>query len=441
MGMIPKVAAAVVGLFGDEADTEAKACGVVQRVRKFTGSLLLQTLVFGFLARPNASDEDLAETAASLGIEVSPQAVSQRFDEKLSGFLQATFRKAIRRVIGSEKSLAPMLKRFASVVVMDSTTISLPPELRDQFPGCGGSYGGGRAALKLQVQLDLRKGALNAINIEPGRNCDYKTPLQLKPLPRGSLRITDLGYFDLSVFEETQKAGVYWLSRLQFGTSVFTPDGTSLGLMSWLKKQPGPFVDTQVLLGSERKLACRLVAWRLPEEAANRRRQKLIAESRSKDGRTPSKERLEWCDWTILVTNVPEDMLRPKELVVLYRARWQIELLFKRWKSQGLIAKLTGSTTHRQMACLWARLTAVVLQHWLLVAAAWGDARYSLVKVCRTICNFATRLAEACSDPAQFEAVLKRLCIAIRARAKQNKRKKPSTFRLLNDPELLDYDL
>jgi DDE family transposase len=441
MRMIPKVAAELAELLGDEADAAAKAFGVIQRVRKFTGSLLLQTLVFGFLANPNASDEDLAEIAESLGIDVSPQAVAQRFDEKLPAFLEAVFRKAIRIAIGSEESLAPMLDRFTSVVLMDSTTISLPPELRDRFPGCGGSYGGGKAALKLQVQFDLRGGALNAISIESGRNCDYKTPLQLKPLPKGSLRITDLGYFELAVFEETEKAGNYWLSRLQFGTSVFTPEGVSLGLMSWLSKQPGPFVDTRVLLGSERKLACRLVAWRLPEEAANRRRQKLIAESLRKDGRTPSKERLAWCDWTILVTNVPEDMLTPKELTILYRSRWQIELLFKRWKSLGLVAELTGSTTHRQMARLWVRLTAVLVQHWLLVTTAWGDARYSLVKVCQIIRKYANRMAEALSDPTHLEAVIERICKAISARAKQTKRKKPSTFQLLNDPELLEYEL
>jgi hypothetical protein len=45
-------------------------------------------------------------------------------------------------------------------------------------------------------------------------------------------------------------------------------------------------------------------------------------------GREPSAERLAWCDWTILVTNVPVELMTPEEVVVLYRARWQVELLF-----------------------------------------------------------------------------------------------------------------
>ena len=111
-------------------------------------------------------------------------------------------------------------------------------------------------------------------------------------------------------------------------------DGAAVDLLPWLANQPGPFVDQPILLGQEQRLACRLIAWRLPQEQADRRRQKLRQETMRKRGHEPSVERLAWCDWTILVTSVPVEMLTPKEATVLYRARWQVELLFKRWKSQ-----------------------------------------------------------------------------------------------------------
>jgi hypothetical protein len=439
MSTIPKVAAAVESLFGEQADEEAKSSGAIRRLRKFTGSILARCLVFGFLARPNASDEDLAETAALLGLQVTPQAIAQRFNDRHAQFLEALFHKAIRHVIGSDRALAPLLEKFTRVILMDSSSVSLPPELADRFPGCGGSHGGGKSALKFQVQWDLRSGELRTIAIEPGRDCDNKTPLQHDPLPKGSLRITDLGYFDISVFEEMSRAEVFWLSRLQFGTSVFAADGMPLPLLSWLPKQSCAVVDTPILLGAERKLPCRLVAWRVPEEVANRRRQKLIEETRRKDGRTPSPERLAWCDWQVLVTNVPHEMVTAKEIAVLYRARWQIELLFKCWKSQGLIAELTGSTVPRKMVRLWARFLAVLVQHWLLVSSFWGDARYSLAKVCRAIRRHALILIVALSDPADLEAAIEDFCRVIHAAAKQNKHKEPSTFQLLNDPDLLNY--
>jgi hypothetical protein len=441
MDIIAKVSGVVQELFGAMAEEVARDHPVVQRKRKFTTATLVQTFVLGFLAKPRASDAELAQTAALLGVEVTPQAIEQRHTVTLAALLEALFRKATQCIVKSQKTLAPLLERFTAVLVLDSSTVALPDEMREKFPGCGGSHGGGQAAMKMQVQWDLRSGGLDAFAIESGRDCDYKTPLQKAPMIRGSLRITDLGYFDTEVFERFHQDGVYWLSRLQFGTSVFSADGERLELLDWLGKQPGPFVDQPILLGTVRKVGCRIVAWRVPREVANRRRQKLIAETRRKDGRVPTKERLAWCDWMILVTNVGAELATPKEIAVLYRARWQIELLFKRWKSLGLIAELTGSTVARQMVRLWSRLLAVLMQHWLLLCSVWGDPRCSLAKACEAIRRHALLLAIVIGDPAKLVMALEELAVVLRATTRQDKRKKPSTFELLNEPELLEYSL
>jgi len=201
-------------------------------------------------------------------------------------------------------------------------------------------------------------------------------------------------------------AGEHFLSRLQFGTQVLLGEGSRVDVLRWLGTQRGPFVDQPILLGQEQRLACRLIAWRLPEEQANRRRQKLCQETRSKRGREPSVERLAWCDWTILVTNVPVEKLTPKEATVLYRARWQVELLFKRWKSQGLVAELSGSTVVRQMVRVWSRLLAVVVQHWLVIGSIGGQAKKSLSKAYEAVRDFAGRLGAALLHPPDLERVL-----------------------------------
>ena len=157
----------------------------------------------------------------------------------------------------------------------------------------------------------------------------------------------------------------------------------------------------------------------------------------------PSKERLAWCDWTILVTNVTTELelLTAKEIAVLYRARWQIELLFKRWKSLGRIAELSGSTEVRQMIRLWSRLLAVLMQHWLLLSSVWGNPRCSLAKACEAIRRHAVILAAAVGEPTSLVVAIEKLGAILRATVSQNKRKKPSTFELLNNPELLEYSL
>jgi hypothetical protein len=297
------------------------------------------------------------------------------------------------------------------------------------------------AALKLQTELDLRSGALTHVEVEPGRSPDGATSRQQARRGKGSLRISDLGYFHVLVFAAMAAVGEYFLSRLQFGTHVLLGDANVVDVLGWLAKQPGPWVDQSIVLGQEQRLPCRLMAWRLPEEQANRRRQKLRQDMLSKKGRAPSAARLAWCDWTILVTNVPVELLTPKEAAVLYRARWQVELLFKRWKSQGLVAQLSGSTVVRQMVRVWSRLLAVLVQHWLVIAGVGGEPTKSLSKAYEAVRDFAGRLAAALTHAVDLERVLDDVRKTLAKTCRRDPRSKPGTFELLNDPDLLDFCL
>ena len=439
MKIIGRAGAALQFLFGPCAEQAGAATGVIVRKRKFTALSLARTFVLGFLRNPKASDEELARLAAQCDAPVTPQAIEQRQTPRLVQFLKELFCRATKVVVGADKALAPLLERFTAVVVLDSTTITLPDDLKEEFAGCGGSHGSGAAALKLQAEWDLRSGAVTHVEIEPGRSPDAATSRQDARRGAGSLRITDLGYFNLAVFADMTEEGAYFLSRLQFGTGVRLPTGQAVELLTWLAGQAGPFVDQPVLMGKKQRLACRLIAWRLPQEQADRRRQKLRQEMQRRKGREPSAERLAWCDWTILVTNVPAEMLTPPEAAVLYRARWQVELLFKRWKAQDLVAVLRGSTVVRQMVGVWSRLLAALVQHWLVVASVWGDPTKSLSKACEAVRDFVGRLATALDGPAALERVLADLAAVVAKTCRRNKRSKPGTFELLNDVSLLDF--
>lgn len=441
MSRFTKVGVALQRLLGSVADEAAARTGVIQRRREFTAMSLVATFVLGHLWKPKASVADLAQMAVQVGATVTPQAVDQRRTPALVSFLERCFREALKMVVASSTGLAPLLERFTNVTLLDSSTLTLPDSLRDQFPGCGGSYDTSSAALKLQTELDLRRGALSHIAIEPGKSPDAATSRQHVRRGWGSLRISDLGYFNVPVFAAMIAAGEHFLSRLQFGTGVLLPEGSSVELLAWLPQQSGPFVDQPIELGLKDRLPCRLIAWRVPAEQAARRRQKLREDVKRKRGREPSAARLAWCDWSILVTSVPVDQLTPQEAVVLYRARWQIELLFKRWKSSGLAAALTGSNDVRTMVSLWSRLLACVVQHWLLVATSWGDARLSWDKAGTTIRDFAGRLAASLKSPATFDHVLTDLANIITRTCRRNPRKKPGTLELLNHPERLDFRL
>jgi hypothetical protein len=107
------------------------------------------------------------------------------------------------------------------------------------------------------------------------------------------------------------------------------------------------------------------MAVREPPELAAARRQRLREETTRK-GQAVSVRRLALADWTLLVTNVPASRLSVEEALVLVRARWQIELLFKLWKDQGLLDESRSQKRWRRLCELYAKLLGLVLQHWLL---------------------------------------------------------------------------
>ena len=136
---------------------------------------------------------------------------------------------------------------------------------------------------------DLTTGRLLKVLLEPGRHSDARSAVVEETPPAGSLSLWDLGYFCLKRFRRWTAAGAFWISRWQPGTVVLTPEGTPLDLLQCLRQHPwdGP-LDIAVLLGSTARVACRLVALRVPPEVAARRRQKAY-EKAQKSGRTPTR--------------------------------------------------------------------------------------------------------------------------------------------------------
>jgi hypothetical protein len=441
MTIIRNVAQRLQTLLGSSLDQIGRQTGVIQRQRKFSGMTRLKTLVLTRLKSPAADIGKYVITAAKLGVIVTPEAVQKRFTTRLVTFLRAGLERAVAGVVASQPVDVALLRRFTAVRIGDSTSITLPDEFAAEFPGCGGTANYGKAALKVQVLWDLLTGQLVTLELEPGRRGDAKSvPLQ-GPVPAGSLSIFDLGYFRLERFAELIGQGASWISRRQLGTATFHPDGRPLDLPHDIGQHPGRRpIDLPILLGAEARLACRLVVLRVPQEVAARRRQ-VASEKARRHGRTASPEQLAWCDWTVYVTNCPADLLAWEEIVVLYRARWQIELLFKLWKSHSQRDKPTAARPAEwQMAELLAKLIGVIIQHWLLLALTWANPRRSLWKAARVLREWVENRAESLDALDRLTDVLERLKAATEAFAKvELRRKHPSSFQLLGNPALLDY--
>jgi len=441
MRIVAQVAAAMQVVFGNIMDDLGRTSGVIQRERKFSGSGLLRTLVLTLLQHPAAKDRDYQTIAAQLGIGVTEEAIKHRFNSSLVVFIEEALRHVLTNVLAAQASTAPVLQKFTQVRIGDSTTITLPDELANQFPGCGGKGNSGKAALKIQVLWDLVSGTILKLLVEPGRASDAKSPIAEEPLAPGALSIFDLGYFSLERFRRVGLQGAYCISRLQHNTKVFDPAGQRLALLAFLRQHAhSGVVDVSVIVGEKERLSCRLIAIRVPPEVAAHRRQKA-RENALDHGRQPSQEYLEMQDWSIFITNAEPAFLGWKEIVVLYRGRWQIELLFKLWKSHNHLAdREITAAPERQMAVLYAKLIGVIVQHWILLTATWTHDNRSLRKAAAILRDWIVLLAAVLDDFERLCLQLAHLTTAIGKTARVNRRKRhPSLFQLLENPELLDY--
>jgi hypothetical protein len=441
--VIQAVSVNLQGCLGEELDLLARDCQVVRRQRVFTGRTLLLMIVATLLRKPDAAWADFHLTAAQLGLDLSQTAVEKRFaaGQPLVEFLRSALERALQKAVAAEPSSAALFQRFTAVLIGDASTIALPDELADLFKGCGGGEGASRAALKLQVLWDLKTGELAQLHVEPGKASDTKSPVAQAEVEAGDLVVCDLGYFDLSRFAAIHAKEARFISRLLFGTEVYDGDGRPLSLLAHLRRQPaGGLLDQMILLGAAARLCCRLVAIRAPQEAANRRRQQA-REKAAKKGRQPTAEYLELLGWSLFVTNCTGEELTWKAVVVLYRGRWQIELLFKLWKSHNQLAKHREDASALEvLAVFYAKLLGGVLQHWILVATAWQVAGRSLTRAARALAEVVKGILLALGENAALEAALLRLREVIeKLGGTTNRKKEPSHAQLIEDAELLDW--
>ena len=289
------------------------------------------------------------------------------------------------------------------------------------------------ASVKLQVRLNMNTGELNGPFLQAGRVNDKSSHLQEEHPPQGALRIADLGYFSLEVLQDLDADGVYWLSRIQSQCVIYEEDGKKWDLVDLLETYCDDKLDMSILLGLEKQIPCRLMAVRVPEEVANQRRRKIRADSRRR-GRTPSKRQLTLAGWTVLVSSIPPELLTLDEAFVLMRIRWQIELIFKLWKSHGHIDEWRSEKPWRILCEVYAKVLAMVIQHWILLSGCWQYPDRSLHKAAQTVRKHALHLAIAfasgCIERLHEALEIIQRCLAVGCRI--NKRKtKPNTYQLL----------
>jgi hypothetical protein len=214
----------------------------------------------------------------------------------------------------------PRLEGVGRFLVIDGSQV--------QGPGAQGSQ------YRLHVALDLV--SLQFVQI---RVTDQRTGESLAnfALGRGDVALVDRGYAHPDKMVQTVQQGAHLILRLNaHNVPVYRLDGARLDLAERLQAQAAETIQTLPVevkrADGQQAVRGWLHAYRLNEAQASRARRRARRNNRKKR-RTPKAQTLFLAGWVLVWTTLSPEQLSARQVLDLYRLRWQVEVALKRWKS------------------------------------------------------------------------------------------------------------
>jgi hypothetical protein len=387
----------------EDLEVTARETGFYRRKSKVTPSVFFDLLMYDMSSDKSKSLNQLSiEARSEHDIGVTKQGIDKKFNEHTLGFLKSLIEKQLS--VESDLHIdAGWLSSFKRVTIKDGTRFNLPEEYKDYFPGSGGS--GSSAGACIQFEYDLKSGNVAVMDITASNRPDVKDALELLDnVTKGDLVIRDLGYYAFKSFINIIKKEAFFISRLGAKTNVFEMSCGNYKKLDFkavynqMKRGKLSSIYKDVFIGSEEKIPVRLVIELMPDDIYEERMRK-IHKLHKKKGYQTSEKYMFLSRFNLFITNVTKEVLPDKVISSLYRMRWQIELIFKIWKSVLGIHHVRKMKYQRWLCLLHFKLLMMIV-NWNIIMAQrnylyrWKGKLLSLNKCFKTLFDNTYRLRE-----------------------------------------------
>ena len=296
-------------------------------------------------------------------ISISKQGLDEKITKQASDFIGRLLEMELGNKI-SRVLKVDLFKLFNRVLIKDSTKFDLPKVLAESFPGFGGSASA--ANVSIQYEFDLKSSTIVDLDVAGGRKNDSSDASEkVCDVQQGDLIIRDLGYYSLSVLKSISDSKAFYLSRLGSTTKVYELSDNEYVELDFVKlyrkmEQSGiPCMEKEVFIGVN-KMPVRFIVALVPAQVREERIRKREKENKKKGHKTGA-------DFTaraglnLFVTNVEKKNLPLEAILQIYHLRWQIELLFKTWKSIFGIHTVHSMKAERFKCVLYSRLLFICI--------------------------------------------------------------------------------
>lgn len=346
---------------------KAYETGFCKKISKFSPIMFIESLLYDATSEVTKSLNQIAVNInKKYSVAISKQGVEQRFTKGAVKYVQSLIGDLLSNQLNSSID-AGWFSLFNRVLIKDSTKFDVSDNLAEQLPGFGGSAS--KAGVCIQYEFDIKSGDVCDLSITPANVPDTKNATtSIGNVKTGDLIIRDLGYSKISCFKTIDKVEAYFISRLNISTLVYEitnekPVELDFNeLYNRMKEGNISRLEKQVLIGKEDKLPVRIIIELMPLDIVTQRLKKTNAQNKKKGYKTSKNYKTRSC-FNMYITNIDKDVLAVDKIVKIYKIRWQVELVFKAWKS------IFGIDNNNRMK--YERLICVLNIRLLLILINW----------------------------------------------------------------------
>lgn len=347
---------------------KAVASGFYKRSSKLLPAKFFDVLLHSASVNGTFSlDQFSCEVSESHHVSISKQGLDNRFDETTVSFVKSIMEEQLSNQVGQSVDHR-FLDKFSRVRIKDGTRFDLPQRLKDKLPGFGGKVTSDSAAC-IQYEFDLKNGRITDIDITSAKKTDYQDAKEKTgDIEKGDLIIRDLGYFSSRVLWPIIEKEAFFISRLRTKMTVFDSSLKEVSfpkLYSKMVKNKLSGITMNVFIGEKEMIPVRLIIDIVPGEVYQKRVMKTEKENKKKGHKT-SEEYKARAHFNLIITNIPEDDLPDGQVYLLYKTRWQVELVFKVWKSTFGVNKIHPMNYNRLMCLLYAKLILILINNQII---------------------------------------------------------------------------
>jgi hypothetical protein len=339
----------------------AQKAGFVKRSSRLTAEAFMQLLLYCSSLQESSSLAFMASVLEDSGIPIRKQSLDERFNSSAVDFVKAVLREFVEENLPELNSCpGDFGKAYNYIRIKDSTKFKVPDNMQEHFKGCGGS----EAGMSIQYEYDLKTGKILDLRVYSGdRNDLTDTSESCKNIQAGDLVIRDLGYYNIEVFEHFKQEKAFFPSKLKSNTNVYDMNGKKICFKTiyreMCEKNPD-CMQLDVYIGKEKQMPVRMILYPVDEQTYQKRIRDREKEARKRGEKVSEETRTRYHP-SIFITNTTEEILPADKIYLIYKLRWQIELMFKSWKSTFCIHETRKMKEDRYLCLLHARLLLIVI--------------------------------------------------------------------------------